>query len=62
MVAFLGLGEGGEKAVFSVSSDVVETDGEGSCAPKQPAPCQFLTLKIGEQRTLQVRRRPRPTG
>ena len=51
VVAFLGLGEGGEQAVFSISSDVVESDGEGSCAPKLPAPCQFLTLKIGEQRT-----------
>jgi hypothetical protein len=52
VVAFIGLGEGGEKAVFSVSSDVVESDGDGTCAPKKPQPCQFLTLRVGEQRTL----------
>lgn len=51
VVAFLGLGEGGDKAVFSVSSEVVETKGDGHCAPKRPAPCQFLTLKTGDQRT-----------
>jgi hypothetical protein len=49
VVAFIGLREGAERAVFSVSSDVAETSGEGSCAPKKPSPCQFLTLKIGEQ-------------
>jgi len=51
VVAFIGLGEGAKKAVFSVSRDVAETAGEGSCAPKKPSPCQFLTLRIGEQRT-----------
>ena len=38
-------------AVFSVSRDVVETDGDGSCAPKKPAPCQYLTLEVGDQQT-----------
>ena len=54
VVAFLGLvGGGGERAVFSISSDVSEIKGdEGSCAPKKPAPCQFLTLKVGEERVL----------
>jgi hypothetical protein len=51
VVAFLGLAPGGESAVFSVARDVVETDGEGSCAPKQPAPCQFVTLEAGEEQT-----------
>ena len=51
VVAFLGLAEGGEGAAFSVSRDVVETDGDGSCAPKKPAPCQFLTMHVGDQQT-----------
>jgi hypothetical protein len=51
VVAFLGLAHGGEGAVFSLSRDVVETAGDGSCAPKRPAPCQFLTLKVGDQAT-----------
>jgi hypothetical protein len=54
VVAFLGLAEGGEGAVFSVSGDVVETKGDGSCAPKQPAPCQYLTLAEGEERTFKA--------
>ena len=53
VVALIGLAEGARKAVFSVSRDVAETDGEGSCAPKKPSPCQFLTLRIGEQRMFQ---------
>lgn len=54
VVAFLGLGEAADKAVFSVSSDVIETDGQGHCAPKRPRPCQFLTLRTGEQRMLKL--------
>ncbi len=53
VVAFLGLAEGGERAVFSVSRDVVETDGDGSCAPKKPAPCQYVTLQEGDQQTFE---------
>jgi hypothetical protein len=49
VVAFLGLAKGGEGAVFSVSRDVVETDGDGGCAPKKPAPCQYLTLQEGDE-------------
>jgi hypothetical protein len=51
VVAFLGLAVGGEGAVFSVAREVVETDGDGSCAPKQPAPCQFLSMEVGDKRT-----------
>ena len=50
VVAFIGLREGAERALFSVSSDVAETKGDGSCAPKKPAPCQFLTLEVGDER------------
>jgi hypothetical protein len=52
VVAFLGLDEGGDKAIFSVSRDVTATEGEGSCAPNESDPCQFLTLKVGEERRL----------
>jgi hypothetical protein len=54
VVALLGLAHGGEGAVFSVSRDVAETDGDGSCAPKRPAPCQFVTLAIGDQATFKL--------
>ena len=51
VVAFLGLAKGGEGAVFSVSRDVVETEGDGGCAPKKPAACQYVTLHEGDQQT-----------
>jgi hypothetical protein len=51
VAAFLGLAKGGDGAVFSVSRDATETDGDGSCAPKKPAPCQFVTLATGDQQT-----------
>jgi hypothetical protein len=51
VVAFLGLSHGADAAVFSVSRDVVKTDGEGSCSPKPPAACEYLTLHEGEQQT-----------
>jgi hypothetical protein len=51
VVAFLGLSHGADAAVFSVSRDAVKTEGDGSCSPKQPAPCQYLTLKTGGQQT-----------
>ena len=41
---------GGDRAIFSVSSEVDMGKGDGSCAPKKPDPCQFLTLKIGDER------------
>lgn len=50
LVAYLGLVGGGDRAIFSISSAVEMGDGEGSCAPHKPAPCQFLTLKVGEER------------
>ena len=52
IVAFIGLSEGGDHAIFSISSDVSETSGDGACAPKKPAPCQFLNLKVGDEREL----------
>jgi hypothetical protein len=54
LVVFLGLTEDGTRAIFSLSSEITETSGEGSCAPKKPSPCQFLRLKAGEERQLTV--------
>jgi hypothetical protein len=54
VAAFLGLAKGGDGAVFSVSRDVAETDGDGSCAPKTPAPCQYVTLGTGDQETFKL--------
>jgi hypothetical protein len=54
VVAFLGLSHGAEAAVFSVSRDVVETDGDGSCSPKKPAPCEYLTLHQGDRQTFSL--------
>jgi hypothetical protein len=51
VVAFLGLSHGADAAVFSVSRDVVNTEGDGSCSPKPPAGCEYLTLHEGEQQT-----------
>jgi hypothetical protein len=50
LVAFIGLAEGGDRAIFSISSEVDMGKGDGSCAPKKPDPCQFLTMRIGDER------------
>lgn len=54
VVAFLGLGETAQKAVFAVSNEVVETRGEGSCAPHNAQGCELLTMHIGQERTLKL--------
>jgi hypothetical protein len=54
VVAFLGLGESADKAVFAVSNEVTESSGDGSCAPHGVAGCELLILRIGEQRTLKI--------
>jgi hypothetical protein len=51
IVAFLGLAGGPDHAMFSINPAVIETSGEGSCAPKEQDGCQYLTLGIGEERT-----------
>jgi hypothetical protein len=52
IVAFVGLSESGQGngAVFSVSSLAEVGEGEGTCALHKPLPCQFLTLKPGQER------------
>jgi len=54
LATFVGLTESGagKEAVFAISSLVEVGDGDGSCSPHKPDPCQFLTLKAGEQRYL----------
>jgi hypothetical protein len=52
IAAFVGLTGSGrsESAVFAITSQAAVLDGDGTCAPHKPDPCQFLTLKPGEQR------------
>jgi hypothetical protein len=52
IAAFVGLTGSGrsESAVFAITSQSAVLDGDGTCAPHKPDPCQFLTLKPGEQR------------
>jgi hypothetical protein len=52
IAAFVGLtGSGDERAaVFALTSFAEVLDGDGTCAPHKPEPCQFLTLHSGEQR------------
>ena len=54
VASFISLDGAGDSAVFALSGDVVETSGDGRCAPKAVDGCQFLTLGIGEQRTLKL--------
>jgi hypothetical protein len=53
IVAFINLKTAGS-VLFALSSEVTETSGDGTCAPKESDGCQYLTLKIGEQRTLKL--------
>jgi hypothetical protein len=46
---FLGAQEGGKRANLMVSTDVVDSRGDGTCLP-DPSDCQFLTLKVGDER------------
>lgn len=54
VVAFLGLGDSSDQAVFAVSNEVTETSGQGTCAPSGVDGCDLLILKIGQQRLLKV--------
>jgi hypothetical protein len=54
VASFISLDGAGDSAVFALSRDVVDTSGDGRCAPKIQDGCQFLTLGIGEQRTLKL--------
>jgi hypothetical protein len=46
LIVFLDFGKDGTKPVFLVSSDVVKTEGDGSCKPSKSV-CSELTLDVG---------------
>ena len=47
LIVFLGFGKDGTRPVFLVSSDVVKTEGEGTCKPSKSV-CSELTLAVGD--------------
>ena len=46
LMVFLGFGQDGTRPVFLVSSDVVKTEGDGTCKPSKSV-CSELTLAVG---------------
>jgi hypothetical protein len=52
VLIYFGANVQADTAVFSVSSDVVSSSGDGTCLPSAKV-CEFLQLGIGEQRTLE---------
>jgi hypothetical protein len=46
-MVFLDFGKGGTRPVFLVSSDVVKTDGDGSCKPSKSV-CSEISLAVGD--------------
>lgn len=46
---FLGVSYNAKRAAFLVSSDVVGSNGDGACMSSE---CQFLILRVGEERRL----------
>ncbi len=53
LIVFLGFGKTGTKPVFLVSSDVVKTEGDGSCQPSKSV-CSELTLAVGDAQFFDV--------
>jgi hypothetical protein len=51
VVAYFGASANGKRAAFLISSNVVSSDGDGSCSPS-PESCAFVTMKAGDQRYL----------
>ena len=50
LVIFNGITDDEKKAVFTVSSDVIGTSGDGSCTPRA-VDCRILTLEPGDRRS-----------
>lgn len=46
---FLGATEGGKRASFSVSVDVIRSHGDGTCVPS-PADCGLVNMRPGDER------------
>ena len=53
IVQYTGSDNGGTRASFAVSGDVVATEDEGVCKPT-PADCRFLNMRIGQQKKLET--------
>jgi len=53
LIVFLGFGKDGTKPVFLVSSDVVKTEGDGTCKPSKSV-CSELTLVVGDAQFFDV--------
>lgn len=53
LIVFLDFGQGGTKPVFLVSSDVVKTEGDGSCKPSKSV-CSEVRLGAGDTRFFDV--------
>ena len=51
VAVYLGVTDGGKKAAFMLSPDVVGNSGDGFCTPS-PSQCQFLELRQGEEQKL----------
>jgi hypothetical protein len=52
VLIYFGANVQADAAVFSVSSDVVASSGDGTCLPSAKV-CEFLQLGVGEERTLE---------
>jgi hypothetical protein len=53
LIVFLGFGKDGTAPVFLVSSDVVKTEGDGSCKPSKSV-CSELSLVVGDTQFFDV--------
>jgi hypothetical protein len=53
LIVFLGFGKDGTTPVFLVSSDVVKTEGDGTCKPSKSV-CSELTLAVGDAQFFDV--------
>jgi hypothetical protein len=51
MVAFIGVSEDAEQAIFVVSDDVSRVRGDGTCFPSRSS-CNFLQLEPGDKASL----------
>jgi hypothetical protein len=52
LVSFMTLDGTGRSAVFAISNEIAETDGDGHCTPHEVDGCDLLTLKVGDERIL----------
>jgi hypothetical protein len=50
VVTLIGVSDDLKDAIFLISDDVTDTNGDGSCRPRQNS-CEFLRLADGEKRT-----------